>query len=189
MKLHAVVSDLETARIAAENGATVIQLRLKDTPTFEVVERGRAFRGLAQRLGLMFVVNDDVQAAIRLDADAVHLGTADEGLEDALEAGLQVGLSASNRTEAESAAKEGAAYVGAGPVWATPSKPDAAPPIGLDGLAEICAAVSAQAPVVAIGGIDTTNAGDCIRAGAAGVAVVRAARDSRAVVEAIDAAL
>ena len=187
MKLHAVVSDLETARVAAENGATVVQLRLKNTPTFEVVERGRAFRGLTRRLGLMFVVNDDVQAAIRLDADAVHLGTEDEGVEDALEAGLQVGLSAGTRAEAEAATRRGAFYVGAGPVWPTPSKHDAAPAIGLDGLAEICAAVSV--PVVAIGGIDATNAGDCIRAGAAGVAVVRAASDARALVEAIDAAL
>ena len=187
MKLHAVVSDLETARVAAENGATVVQLRLKDTPTFEVVERGRAFRGLTQRLGVPLVVNDDVQAAIRLEADGVHLGTDDEGLEDALDAGLQVGLSASTRAEAESAAARRPAYIGAGPVWATPSKQDAAPPIGLDGLAEICAAVSV--PVVAIGGIDATNAGDCIRAGASGVAVVRAARDARAILEAIDAAL
>ncbi len=187
MKLHAVVSDLETARVAAENGATVVQLRLKDTPTFEVVERGRAFRGLTQRLGVPLVVNDDVQAAIRLEADGVHLGTGDEGLEDALDAGLQVGLSASTRAEAESAAAQRPAYIGAGPVWATPSKQDAAAPIGLDGLAEICAAVSV--PVVAIGGIDATNAGDCIRAGASGVAVVRAARDARAILEVIDAAL
>ncbi|MDX6509806.1 MAG: thiamine-phosphate pyrophosphorylase [Gaiellaceae bacterium] len=187
MKLHAVVSDLETARLAAENGATVVQLRLKNTPTFEVVERGRAFRGLTERLGLMFVVNDDVQAAIRLDADAVHLGTDDEGLEEARDAGLQVGLSASSRAEAEAAAGQGPAYVGAGPVWATPSKHDAAAPIGLEGLASICGAVSV--PVVAIGGIDATNAADCIRAGAAGVAVVRAAPDARALVEAIDAAL
>lgn len=187
MKLHAVVSDLETARVAAENGATVVQLRLKDTPTFEVVERGRAFRGLTERLGLMFVVNDDVQAAIRLEADAVHLGTDDEGLEDALEAGLRVGLSAATRAEADSAAARGAFYVGAGPVWATPSKPDADAPIGLEGLAEICGAVSI--PVVAIGGIDASNAGDCIRAGASGVAVVRAARDAAPLREAIDAAL
>ena len=187
MKLHAVVGDLETARVAAENGATVVQLRLKDTPTFEIVERGRAFRALAERLGLMFVVNDDVQAAIRLEADAVHLGTDDEGLEDALEAGLQVGLSAATRAGAGAAAERGALYVGAGPVWPTPSKPDAGEPIGLGGLAEICAAVST--PVVAIGGIDASNAGDCIRAGAAGVAVVRAARDARALMEAIDAAL
>jgi thiamine-phosphate pyrophosphorylase len=187
VKLHAVVSDLETARVAAENGATVVQLRLKDTPTFEVVERGRAFRGLTERLGLMFVVNDDVQAAIRLEADAVHLGTDDEGLEDALEAGLRVGLSAATRAEADSAAARGALYVGAGPVWATPSKPDADAPIGLEGLAEICGAVSI--PVVAIGGIDASNAGDCIRAGASGVAVVRAARDAAPLREAIDAAL
>ncbi|MGZ4257913.1 MAG: thiamine phosphate synthase, partial [Gaiellaceae bacterium] len=73
------------------------------------------------------------------------------------------------------------------PVWATPSKPDADPPIGLDGLAEICAAVSV--PVVAIGGVDASNAAECIRAGAAGVAVVRAARDAAAVRAAIDAAL
>jgi thiamine-phosphate pyrophosphorylase len=186
VKLHAVVSDLETARFAAENGATVVQLRLKDVPTFEVVERGRAYRGLTERLGIPLIVNDDVQAAIRLEADGVHLGTEDEGVEDALAAGLTLGLSASSRAEAESAAIRGAAYVGAGPVWATPTKPDAAEPMGLDGLAEICAAVSI--PVVAIGGIDASNAGDCIRAGAAGVAVVRAARDSRAILEAIDAA-
>jgi thiamine-phosphate pyrophosphorylase len=187
MKLHAVVSDLETARLAAESGATVVQLRLKDTPTFEVVERGRAFRAVTERLGVMFVVNDDVQAAIRLEADAVHLGPADEGLEEAREAGLQVGLSASTRAEAQAAANWDALYVGAGPVWPTPSKPDAGAPIGLGGLAEICGAVSI--PVVAIGGIDASNAGDCIRAGAAGVAVVRAVGDTRALVGVIDAAL
>ncbi len=187
MKLHAVVSDLETARVAAENGATVIQLRLKNTPTGEVIDRGHAFRGLTQRLGVTFVVNDDVQAALWLEADGVHLGWSDEGAADALAAGLQLGLSASNLAEAKAALDLGAAYVGAGPVWATPSKQDAAPPIGLGGLAEICAAVSV--PVVAIGGIDATNAGDCIRAGASGIAVVRAARDARAILEAIDAAL
>jgi thiamine-phosphate pyrophosphorylase len=66
----------------------------------------------------------------------------------------------------------GAGYIGAGPVWATPSKPDADPPIGLDGLREICQSVTV--PVVAIGGVNATNAGECIRAGAAGVAVMRA---------------
>jgi thiamine-phosphate pyrophosphorylase len=81
----------------------------------------------------------------------------------------------------------GAGYLGAGPVWATPSKPDADPPVGLEGLAEICSAVSI--PVVAIGGVDAGNAGECIRAGAAGVAVIRAARAARALRAAIDAAL
>jgi thiamine-phosphate pyrophosphorylase len=89
--------------------------------------------------------------------------------------------------EARAAADARADYIGAGPVWATPSKPDADPPIGIDGLREICAVVST--PVVAIGGVDETNAAECIRAGAAGVAVIRAARRAAALRAAIDAAL
>jgi thiamine-phosphate pyrophosphorylase len=133
------------------------------------------------------IVNDDVRAAIALAADGVHLGRSDEGIESALAAGLVLGLSASSVEEAVEAQQHGAAYIGAGPVWATPSKTDAAPAIGLDGLAAICKAVSV--PVVAIGSVDASNAADCIRAGASGVAVIRAARDSRAIIEAIDAAL
>jgi thiamine-phosphate pyrophosphorylase len=169
MRLHAIVSDLETARRAAEGGATVIQLRLKGGTTDEVVARGAGFR----ELGPMFVVNDDVQAAVALGADGVHLGQDDPGSEEALAAGLMLGRSASNVEEAQTAEAEGAAYIGAGPVWATPSKPDADPAIGLDGLRAVCEAVSI--PVVAIGGIDESNARACIEAGAAGIAVVRAA--------------
>ena len=186
MKLHAVVEDLEVARAAVEGGATVVQSRLKDVPTVEVVERGRAPRSLCARHGVTFVVNDDVEAALMLGADGVHLGREDEGAVQVREHGLLLGLSASTLDEA--AAADGAAdYIGAGPVWATPSKPDAAAPIGLDGLREICTAVST--PVVAIGGIDASNASGCIHAGAAGVAVIRAARDAAAVRAAIDAAL
>jgi thiamine-phosphate pyrophosphorylase len=169
MRLHAIVSDLETARRAAEGGATVIQLRLKGGTTDEVVARGAGFR----ELGPMFVVNDDVQAAVALGADGVHLGQDDPGSEEALAAGLMLGRSASNVEEAQTAEAEGAAYIGAGPVWATPSKPDADPAIGLEGLRAVCEAVSI--PVVAIGGIDESNARACIEAGAAGIAVVRAA--------------
>ena len=81
----------------------------------------------------------------------------------------------------------GCDYIGAGPVWATPSKEDAAPPLGLDGLRELCTAVTT--PVVAIGGVDASNAGDCIRAGAAGVAVIRAASEMQELRAAVDAAL
>ncbi len=87
--------------------------------------------------------------------------------------------------EAKAGEALGAAYIGAGPVWETPTKPDADPPIGLGGLAEICAAVSV--PVIAIGGIDAGNAAECLAAGAYGVAVVRAAADARAVSEALAA--
>jgi thiamine-phosphate pyrophosphorylase len=175
MRLHVLVEDFETARVAVEGGATVVQLRLKDASTDEVVERGRPFRALSAT----FVVNDDVEAALRLEADGVHLGRGDEGAERALENGLLLGLSAAGLNEALDAEARGATYVGAGPVWPTPSKPDADPAIGLDGLREICAAVSI--PVVAIGGIDASNADDCVNAGAAGVAVIRAARDAAAI--------
>jgi thiamine-phosphate pyrophosphorylase len=186
VKLHVLVNDLETARLAVEGGATVVQWRLKDAPRVDVVERGRATRSLCARHGVPFVVNDDVEAALMLGADGVHLGRGDAGAETARAHGLMLGLSAATLEEARSA-DGNADYIGAGPVWATPSKPDADPPVGLEGLSEICAAVST--PVVAIGGIDAGNAADCIRAGALGVAVIRAARDAAALLRAIDAAV
>jgi thiamine-phosphate pyrophosphorylase len=186
VKLHVLVDALETARIAVEGGATVVQWRLKDAPRVDVVERGRATRSLCARCGVPFVVNDDLEAALMLGADGLHLGREDEGVEAAKEQGLMLGLSAATLDDARAA--DGLAdYIGAGPVWATPSKPDADPAIGIDGLRGICAAVST--PVVAIGGIDASNAAECIRAGAAGVAVIRAARDAAALLRAIDEAL
>ena len=186
MRLHAIVSDLETARAAVEAAATVLQLRLKDAPTAFVREAGAAYRELCRGHDVAFVVNDDVEAAVDLAADGVHLGRNDEGAERALAAGLMLGCSAATVAEAREAERLGATYIGAGPVWATPSKLDADPPIGLEGLATICEAVSV--PVVAIGGIDTTNAVDCLRVGATGVAVVRASREARALRAVLDRA-
>ena len=167
MRVHAVVADLESAHRAVEAGATVVQLRVK-APTGVVVERGRGFG----ELGVTFVVNDDVDAAVELGADGVHLGQDDAGAEDARARGLLLGRSVST---VEQAVAADADYLGAGPVWETPSKADADPAIGLEGLRRICGAVGL--PVVAIGGIDASNAAACIEAGAAGVAVIRAAFD------------
>jgi thiamine-phosphate pyrophosphorylase len=181
MRLHAIVTDIETARAAVEGGATVVQLRLKGAATEEVVEVGLPFR----ELPALFIVNDDVEAALELEADGVHLGRDDPGAERVVGAGLLLGISASGVEEAQAGQAAGAAYIGAGPVWATPSKPDADPPIGLEGLTAICRAVSI--PVVAIGGVDSSNARACLDAGAAGVAVVRAASDAEAMSEALGA--
>jgi thiamine-phosphate pyrophosphorylase len=167
VKVHAIVADLDTARQAVRAGATVVQLRVK-APTAEIVARGRGFR----ELDATFVVNDDVEAALALGADGVHLGQGDAGAEAARAAGLLLGRSASTLEQALAADAD---YLGVGPVWETPSKRDAELPIGLDGLREICAAV--EIPVVAIGGIDAANAAECIVAGATGVAVIRAATD------------
>lgn len=167
MRVHALVGDLETARRAIAAGATVVQLRVKGS-TDQVIAAGRGFRAL----GTMFIVNDDVEAALELGADGLHLGQADAGAERARARGLLLGRSA---VSFEQAVEADADYLGVGPVWPTPSKPDADPPIGLAELERICRAVSL--PVIAIGGVDSSNAGDCIRAGAAGVAVIRAATD------------
>ena len=182
MRLHVLVADEETGRRAAAGGATVIQLRLKGAPTEEVVALGRALGDL----DLELVVNDDVDAALELRC-GVHLGQGDAGIERAREAGIMLGISATKRREAALAEFAGATYIGAGPIWETPSKPDAASPIGLDGLRDICLSVSI--PVVAIGGIDASNAAECIRAGATGVAVIRAVAEIEALRAALDEAL
>jgi thiamine-phosphate pyrophosphorylase len=175
--VHAIADDADTARRAVEAGATVIQLRVKG-PTAEVVARGRGLRGL----GTTLIVNDDVEAALELGADGVHLGQGDRGEEHARRRGLLLGRSATTYEEALAADAD---YLGVGPVWDTPSKADAAPALGLDELARICRGV--RVPVIAIGGIDASNAADCIRAGAVGVAVIRAATDP-ALREAVDEA-
>ena len=183
MRLHALVDDLDVARAAVAGGATVIQLRLKGAKTDEVVERGAAFADLCAETGVTFVVNDDVDAPVELGADGVHLGRDDGGVDLAIRTQLLLGRSAATVEEAVEAVKRGASYIGAGPVWSTPSKVDADAPIGLEGLAAICDVV--QIPVVAIGGIDSTNARLCMDAGATGVAVVRAARDTAALLAAL----
>jgi thiamine-phosphate diphosphorylase len=178
MRVHAIVEDLPTARSAVAAGATIVQLRVK-APTDEVVARGAGFR----ELGVTFVVNDDVEAALALRADGVHLGQSDRGAERARAAGLLLGRSAVTLEQARAADAD---YLGVGPVWETPSKDNAGPPIGLDGLRQICVAVGV--PVIAIGGIDAGNAASCIEAGASGVAVIRAATDP-ALRRAVDEAL
>jgi len=182
VKVHALVVNAESARRAVVDGATVVQLRLKGAPTEQVVALGRELADLDAEL----VVNDDVEAALELGC-GVHLGQSDPGAERAAAAGIPLGISARTRREAAVAEYSGATYVGAGPVWTTPSKPDAEAPIGLDGLREVCLAVTI--PVVAIGGVDASNAADCIRAGASGVAVIRAVSELRELRAAVDAAL
>jgi thiamine-phosphate pyrophosphorylase len=178
MRVHAIVEDLETAGRTVVAGATVVQLRVKGS-TDEIVAAGRGFRAL----GTTFVVNDEVDAALELGADGVHLGQSDAGAERARARGLLLGRSATSYEEAVAAQAD---YLGVGPIWATPSKPDASPPLGLAELERICRAVTV--PVIAIGGIDPANAADCIRAGAAGVAVIRSATDP-GLREAVDEAL
>jgi len=168
-------SHLEVARAAIEGGATAIQLRDKEATTRELIEAGLALRDLTREREVAFIINDRVDVALAVDADGVHVG------QDDMPATLArklvgpdkiVGVSASTIEEALQAEADGADYVSASPVFATPTKPDAPPPTGLEGLRAIVEAV--HIPVVAIGGINEGNVEEVIRAGADGVAVISA---------------
>ncbi|MGH3322370.1 MAG: thiamine phosphate synthase [Streptosporangiaceae bacterium] len=163
---------------AADGGATIVQLRDKDGDAAAV--RGAA-GSLAARLrgtGVPFVVNDDAQlayecgaAGVHLGPDDVHPGTARELLGD----DAVIGWSIHDRAQlAETAAVAACDYLAASPVWATPTKPDTTAPMGLDGLTALRDEAPAHLPLVAIGGIDESNAASVIEAGADGVAVVSA---------------
>jgi len=165
---------VEVARAAAAGGAGVVQLRMKDATTAERIATGRAVQAaLAGRSA--FVVNDDVEAAIALGADGVHVGQGDmpaEAVRRAIGAGRLLGLSVETEAQAR-AVPDSVDYIGAGPVRATATKPGHAAPTGWDGFARIAAA-AAPVPAVAIGGVAADDAERAVRAGAVGLAVVSA---------------
>jgi thiamine-phosphate pyrophosphorylase len=168
-------SILNIVRAAIAGGATVVQLREKEASTREMIELGQALRAITRAAGVPLIVNDRVDVALAIEADGVHVGQED--MPAALARRLIgphriLGVSAATVAEAEQAVRDGADYLGVGDVYGTPSKPDAGPPIGLEGLATIARAVAI--PVVAIGGITPENAAATIDAGAVGVAVISA---------------
>lgn len=165
------VARLEAALAA---GAPAIQLRDKTSSTRTLVARACALRALTARYGALLVVNDRLDVALAAGADGVHLGDDDLPLAAARRwapPGFLIGRSVDNAAQAEEAAAGGADYVGLGPVFATPTKPDAGPPLGVDGVATV--ARSAALPVVAVGGVEPAHAAALFAAGAAGVALVR----------------
>ena len=168
-------------------GVDIVQLREKDAEAGDVIRWAGPFKEAAARHGALFIVNDRPDVALAAGADGVHLGQNDLPVEVArriLGPDALIGLSCHGVPDYETASPE-ADYLTAGPVYETPTKPGR-PGTGSELVRY--AAASVQRPWFAIGGIDASNAAECIRAGAAGVAVIRAARDARALVEAIDAA-
>ncbi len=159
-------------KIALEAGATAVQYRNKAFVLGDW-DQARAIRKLCKRAGALLLINDHVLLAKALGADGVHLGQGDcpPGLaRSILGPEAIVGLSVSNRQELAKSDLAPCDYIGSGPVFATSSKADAKPVRGPQGLARVVAA--SPLPVVAIGGITAATAGECLRQGAAGVAVI-----------------
>jgi thiamine-phosphate pyrophosphorylase len=175
------------ARIASATHAGVdwIQIREKDLGGRELSSLVRSAVLSAENstiqsaLRCRILVNDRLDVAIASGAAGVHLGEDSLPVREVVEwcrvghapAGFLVGRSCHSLEAVLGAEAAGASYVFYGPVFATPSKAEYGAPQGIAKLAEVCA--RARGPVLAIGGITAENAGDCVRAGAAGIAAIR----------------
>lgn len=166
---------LEIVRAAVEGGVTCVQLREKECSTLEFIEQALAVKAFLQDHGVPLIINDRVDVALAVAADGVHLGQTDMPLKAArkiLGDSMLIGISAESLEDAVEAESGGADYLGVSPIYATPTKTDTAPPLGLEGLRAIRAAV--KLPLVGIGGLNRDNAAEVIRSGGDGVAVVSA---------------
>ena len=163
---------LAQARVAIDAGATVIQYRHKSF-CLDSYEEVAAIRRLCRQRRVPFLVNDNILLAKAVDADGVHVGQDDAPPWQARQimgAEAIIGVSISTMSELEHTDLAACDYIGMGPVFSTDTKTDAKPVQGLTGLRDIVNL--SPVPVVAIGGIDSDNAADCIAHGAAGVAVI-----------------
>jgi thiamine-phosphate pyrophosphorylase len=190
----------DLARLLAAGGATLVQLRDKHSGTRAMVETARAVKAVLAPFDVRLIVNDRVDVALAAQADGVHVGQDDMDVADArrlMGPDAIIGLSIKTPEQAAAAPVELLDYVGIGGVFATTSKDNPNPPIGLAGLFRIGAVFrqrAPQLPLCAIAGIDAGNAGSAIGAGADGVAVISAlsfaqdpqdaARGLRAIVDA-----
>ena len=173
--LCADIGMVETARAAVAAGATIVQLRDKHASTSAIIETGLALKQALAGSNALLIVNDDVDAAIAIGADGVHIGQEDRDADNTRRLiGPDMILGLSVETEALASAIDASIvdYAGIGPVFATPTKPDHKQPIGFDGLARIIKLC--PVPSVAIGGLKAEHAAEALAAGADGLAVVSA---------------
>jgi thiamine-phosphate pyrophosphorylase len=166
---------LESARRALRGGADVIQLRDKCLSGLDLYRLGSDLAAIAHQKGALLIVNDRLDIALACGADGVHLGQDDMPVKEARRLapqGFIIGASVGSVEGARAAERDGADYVGLGPIFPTQSKDDAGEACGLGLLREVKSKISI--PVVAIGGIGAGNATDVIAAGADGIAVISA---------------
>jgi thiamine-phosphate pyrophosphorylase len=166
---------VEIVEAAAKGGVTIVQLREKTAPVREFIALGRLLRDILKPYRIPLLINDRVDVALATLADGVHLGQADMPAGDArrlLGPGAIIGLTVETLAQAAAADRGEADYLGVSPIFQTPTKTDTGPAWGTEGLWR--ARPVTRKPLVAIGGIDASNAGRVLEAGANGIAVVSA---------------
>src|SRR4051812_31386696 len=177
---------------ALAGGCDLLQLRDKDADDDTLLDAADRFRDACDRHGALFVLNDRPELALQCGADGVHVGQEDlpvDAVRRLVGPDLLVGLSTHSREQFDEGIQSAADYLSAGPIWETPTKAGR-PATGLE-LIRHAAAVATK-PFFAIGGIDESNIGEVVGAGATRAVVVRAIRDAadpRAAAAALRAAL
>ena len=164
----------EVVKESLDGGATFIQLREKTLDEETFLQEAKELQKLCKEYKVPFVINDNVDIAVEMDADGVHVGQSDMEAGDVrakLGPDKIVGVSAGTVEEAILAEKRGADYLGVGAVFPTGSKDDAIE-VPHDTLKAICEAVSI--PVIAIGGITQENVSELAGSGICGIAVISA---------------
>lgn len=175
--LYVVSASVSELKQAVADGAAIVQLRDKTGDEAAVLEKARELTGLRKQKPFVFILNDDPHLAVRAGADGVHIGQDMSTVETRRIIGEEMilGKTTHNLEQGRQAVLDGADYISAGPVYATPTKPGR-PAVGLEYVRQ--AAQHLDIPFVAIGGIDLANIDDVLAAGAKTVAVVRAWRDA-----------
>lgn len=167
---------LETVKRAVQGGVTVVQYRREHADDETMLAEARPLREYLRSVGIPFIVNNEVELALALDADGVHVGQGDMPAAEVRRLvgdNMIIGLSVSNAEEMLAVNPSIVDYVGCGPVFTTATKPDAAPAVGIEGWAALSAL--SPLPLVAIGGINVERARAIRAAGRCdGVAVVSA---------------
>ncbi|KAK7412039.1 hypothetical protein VNO78_03485 [Psophocarpus tetragonolobus] len=170
----------EAVKAAVEGGATIVQLREKDAETQDFLEAAKVCLEICRSYGVPLLINDRIDVALACDADGVHVGQSDMPARLArtlLGPEKIIGVSCKTAEQAQQAWIDGADYIGCGGVYPTNTKANNRT-IGLDGLKEVCQ--TSKLPVVAIGGIDLSNAREVMEIGVPnlkGVAAVSALFD------------
>ncbi|MEC4586084.1 thiamine phosphate synthase [Bacillus safensis] len=173
---------LNVVKEAIQGGITMFQFREKGEKALQGDEKkqlARQIQALCQEANVPFIVNDDVQLAIDLDADGVHVGQEDTNAKDVREriGNKILGVSTHNLDEVKQAMKDGADYVGMGPVYPTETKKDTRSVQGVSLITEV-RRHGLQIPIVGIGGITYDNAAPVIQAGADGISIISAISQS-----------
>ena len=163
---------------ALKGGITLFQFREKGNGALEgneKVELAIKLQNLCKKYNVPFIVNDDIELALEIDADGVHVGQDDLGVDEIrkLMPNKIIGLSIGNEEELKQSKVEYVDYVGVGPVYVTQSKDDAGGAIGYEGL-ELMRKLLPEMPLVAIGGIQTQHIKDIMKTNVDGVSIISA---------------